>query len=1094
MEIMDKVNIASSDIPGSSATKVTMRNQIRALMHWLGSPTLFVTINPADVFSPLFCHLAGCLVDLDSCHPELPTDFERRLLLARNPAAGARFFNHIMQTFIDVVLKMNSKDGGLFGKVAGYYGTIEAQGRGSLHCHMMIWVEGSLGPQALRDSVKCAEFQKELFEYLEDMIKSGLPGDVAPVPLEKSDRPERPPEETHPCSLRCPHPDSEEFEREWARQLLRTVLDCNYHVHSETCWKYLKPEEPRDHEHCRMRIDGSTRDMTVVDEETGSILLRHFHPFINNYNEVLIMLTKCNIDLKFIGSGEGAKALIYYITDYITKTSLPTHVAFAALQLVIDKVKLQAGAGSDPFSPSDYESLGRLTIVKACNALLGNQELSGQQVNIHLLGLADGLGDHYTSHTFRTLHWAAVKGWVRAQSREDSDPEEPAPRPEDLAVPDEEEVHITPVDAEPEYEASPQLDSHSEEQEAVLPEDEEITLALNPLQSTVAACSSSQVDDYRYRGAELEDVSLYWFVAMSEKTTCSSYQKQLGKRKRSEIEDDPQNVPLTESKAAPRVRFLPDHSQAESHLMRLRSRLVVPVLLGPTLGKVNSEPEKHGLDMLLLFKPWRQLSDLKHDNESWSLAFETARSSFPPRSLTVISNMNRLHECKDAKDKYSLLRRAGVLKGNLIDDSLLPPTGTTSTMHVRDHDDNEILQIIQGFGLDTSSLNDEADSGVGSIAAQPVSWREQLSTTAVQTALKKGIHIAVPPTSDGVVLEDGALTETAVSDAILSKQRKDLEAYKVRLSVEGGLEEDTAHSDRSIPSLSHSSSLTSAPPALTHDPESSANSRLDLQTLIRNISLEYGLNPAQERAFGIIAQHKAIGDTSQLLLIVAGPGGTGKSRIIDAVTTLFARLAEPQRLKKVAPTGIASYAIGGTTVHSLLNLCSNQFSQRAVEKAQTRLAGVTHIIIDEFSMLGARLTSKLSTRLGQVAGSSLPFGGYHMAFCGDVAQLPPVRDVSLWGGFHPSSTLQHAVAISAAPKKKGQIETHGRGLWRGCSEVVVLEENHRAASDPAFVAMLERIRIGKATTVDWSLLLSRKLDTGREVASFYIAAWKTPTT
>ncbi|KIM73163.1 hypothetical protein PILCRDRAFT_81364 [Piloderma croceum F 1598] len=46
---------------------------------------------------------------------------------------------------------------------------------------------------------------------------------------------------------------------------------------------------------------------------------------------------KCNMDIKFIGSGEAVKALIYYITDYITKASLPTHVGLAALSYAIQK-------------------------------------------------------------------------------------------------------------------------------------------------------------------------------------------------------------------------------------------------------------------------------------------------------------------------------------------------------------------------------------------------------------------------------------------------------------------------------------------------------------------------------------------------------------------------------------------------------------------------------------------------------------------------------------------------------------------------------------------------------------------------------------
>ena len=80
-----------------------------------------------------------------------------------------------------------------------------------------------------------------------------------------------------------------------------------------------------------MWIDGSTCTATVLNDETSSILLRQWHPWINNYNDMILFLFKCNIDIKFIGSGEVAKALTYYITDYITKASLPTHLGLQAL-------------------------------------------------------------------------------------------------------------------------------------------------------------------------------------------------------------------------------------------------------------------------------------------------------------------------------------------------------------------------------------------------------------------------------------------------------------------------------------------------------------------------------------------------------------------------------------------------------------------------------------------------------------------------------------------------------------------------------------------------------------------------------------------
>ncbi|KAH7906877.1 hypothetical protein BJ138DRAFT_1137801 [Hygrophoropsis aurantiaca] len=78
-------------------------------------------------------------------------------------------------------------------------------------------------------------------------------------------------------------------------------------------------------------MNGSTRALTELDPETLSILLKRLHPWINNFNDLILFLLQCNMDIKYIGSGEAAKALVYYVTDYISKTDLQTHVGLAAL-------------------------------------------------------------------------------------------------------------------------------------------------------------------------------------------------------------------------------------------------------------------------------------------------------------------------------------------------------------------------------------------------------------------------------------------------------------------------------------------------------------------------------------------------------------------------------------------------------------------------------------------------------------------------------------------------------------------------------------------------------------------------------------------
>ncbi|TFK18904.1 hypothetical protein FA15DRAFT_561460, partial [Coprinopsis marcescibilis] len=80
---------------------------------------------------------------------------------------------------------------------------------------------------------------------------------------------------------------------------------------------------------------GNTVPSTSVNEITGEVEMRHLDGMVNNFNNTILECIRCNMDIKYLGSSAAAKAVIYYITDYITKTQLKTHVTYAALQLAI---------------------------------------------------------------------------------------------------------------------------------------------------------------------------------------------------------------------------------------------------------------------------------------------------------------------------------------------------------------------------------------------------------------------------------------------------------------------------------------------------------------------------------------------------------------------------------------------------------------------------------------------------------------------------------------------------------------------------------------------------------------------------------------
>ncbi|KAJ7152244.1 hypothetical protein C8R43DRAFT_820720, partial [Mycena crocata] len=76
-------------------------------------------------------------------------------------------------------------------------------------------------------------------------------------------------------------------------------------------------------------------------------------------------------------------------------------------------------------------------------------------------------------------------------------------------------------------------------------------------------------------------------------------------------------------------------------------------------------------------------------------------------------------------------------------------------------------------------------------------------------------------------------------------------------------------------------------------------------------------NVEQLRAVRMIAEHFMFGMEQQLLLYIAGVGGSGKSFIIEAIVEFFRRCGVSQAMMLSAPTGCAAVLINGFTIHAL---------------------------------------------------------------------------------------------------------------------------------------------------------------------------------
>ncbi|EIM79425.1 uncharacterized protein STEHIDRAFT_45631, partial [Stereum hirsutum FP-91666 SS1] len=311
-----------------------------------------------------------------------------------------------MKAFVSAVLgydpKQKNTDGGILGTVKAYYGCVEAQGRGTLHCHMLIWVEGGLNPNELKSKLMNDDeqgFKARLIAFLNDTISTCIPPDPGPETSTLSSV-------VNPCSVRGIPASLTGDARDQALQKDRHCLakKCQSHRHTNTCYKLWKGfPNPRE---CRFALDPeSFQAETSVDPDTGEICHQCLDGMVNNFNMTILECVRCNMDIKFIGSGAAAKAILYYISDYISKQQLKAHVAYAALDLAVSKL--------GDYDPSEdiLDKRAKALLQKCAYAMLSSQELSSQQVCAYLMET----GDKYTSHKYSNLYWTSFEGIIESE-------------------------------------------------------------------------------------------------------------------------------------------------------------------------------------------------------------------------------------------------------------------------------------------------------------------------------------------------------------------------------------------------------------------------------------------------------------------------------------------------------------------------------------------------------------------------------------------------------------------------------------------------------------------------------------------------------
>ncbi|CAF4696339.1 unnamed protein product, partial [Rotaria socialis] len=121
--LMKRIKAIGGHVMGSAHSRSALRTKIHSLCFNLGLPCLFVTINPADIQSPVALYFAGVDLDLDRVLPEvLRISYERAQIIATHPVATAKFFNCLIKSIVKCLVL-----GGVLGPTKAYFGTVERQ-------------------------------------------------------------------------------------------------------------------------------------------------------------------------------------------------------------------------------------------------------------------------------------------------------------------------------------------------------------------------------------------------------------------------------------------------------------------------------------------------------------------------------------------------------------------------------------------------------------------------------------------------------------------------------------------------------------------------------------------------------------------------------------------------------------------------------------------------------------------------------------------------------------------------------------------------------------------------------------------------------
>jgi hypothetical protein len=146
---------------------------------------------------------------------------------------------------------------------------------------------------------------------------------------------------------------------------------------------------------CKAHFPRPLFSQTQVGMETGTIDMKKTETWLNMFTYAVTYLFRCNTDITSLCSGTAIKGVLLYVSNYVTKPDLKTHVIFKTVCSMFLKHSEVIG------NSESWKDKARKLMTKIINFLSAKLEIGSPMASMYLLGNPD----HYTKFNFVPVYW-----------------------------------------------------------------------------------------------------------------------------------------------------------------------------------------------------------------------------------------------------------------------------------------------------------------------------------------------------------------------------------------------------------------------------------------------------------------------------------------------------------------------------------------------------------------------------------------------------------------------------------------------------------------------------------------------------------------